>query len=64
VIFLPLFQLLSTEQGYAYAKCLKDHSSENSFLGFIDTDEFLVINDPQVQHGVMNYYPWLVCVHA
>ena len=37
-----------SEQGWAYAKCRKDHSSDSAFLGFIDTDEFLVINDPQV----------------
>ncbi|GAX84157.1 hypothetical protein CEUSTIGMA_g11580.t1 [Chlamydomonas eustigma] len=40
-------RFMKTAQGYAYWHCLQHYSSQHSFIGFIDVDEFLVINDAQ-----------------
>ena len=36
-------------QGYAYQECLEKYSSSHTFIGFIDLDEFIVINDTKVR---------------
>ena len=38
-------------QGYAYSRCMEQHSDEHTFIGFLDIDEFLVIKDSQVWRG-------------
>ena len=38
-------------KGYAYHQCLKQHSASHGFIGFIDIDEFIVINDAKAGEG-------------
>ena len=34
-----------TAQGYAYGRCVRSHSKQHTFMGFIDLDEFLVVRN-------------------
>jgi hypothetical protein len=44
-----LSKFSSTIQGQAYQNCLQQYSSQHTFLGFIDIDEFIVLYDKQLQ---------------
>ncbi|GAX84158.1 hypothetical protein CEUSTIGMA_g11581.t1 [Chlamydomonas eustigma] len=53
-----LQRFLSTAQGYAYWSCLNTHGGSHSFIGFLDVDEFVVINDRKVNslNGILRDY--------
>eukprot|EP00798_Chlamydomonas_sp_ICE-L_P025180 gene25180-10817_t len=36
-----------TAQGYAYSECLREFKDSHTFIGFIDVDEFISIQDPE-----------------
>ncbi|GAX73759.1 hypothetical protein CEUSTIGMA_g1210.t1 [Chlamydomonas eustigma] len=44
-----LSKFSATIQGQAYHNCLQQHSTQHTFMGFIDIDEFIVLYDKQLQ---------------
>lgn len=54
--FLVAPKLLPTPQIYAYDTCIKQFGPRHNFMGFIDSDEFIVVNSGKSIPSVLEEY--------